>query len=301
MDARARRRDRQRAARARGQRHHLLRLRPEHAAALDRRRRRRGSAARRGAGNTITGIGCATDDLCLLSTDRGDRLLRTRNGGGTAETITASTAALYAAGYTSPTRAVAVGAGGATVISDDAGRNYAPIGGDIAGCFQFGLRLGPAPGIALALGARGQLARTTDDGRTWKAINVATSADMQDTSFTTADQGYALDQRGGLFRTSNGGQSWSPIDPGTTSPPRAVITTGDTVLLAGPRGISRAAAGGEFNAVNARRPPSSTSTAAAARSSPTARRTIMRTTNARTALGHGQAAEPPERVCATSR
>jgi hypothetical protein len=75
---------------------------------------------------------------------------------------------------------------------------------------------------------------------------------MQDTSFTSAEEGYALDQRGGLFRTANGGQSWSPIDPGTTSAPRAVITTGTTVLLAGPRGIRRAAAGGEFDAVNTR-------------------------------------------------
>ena len=71
-------------------------------------------------------------------------------------------------------------------ISDDSGKNYLPIGGDIAGSFQFGLRLGPAPEIALALGARGQLARTTDNGVTWRAINVATSADMQDTSFTDA-------------------------------------------------------------------------------------------------------------------
>ena len=33
----------------------------------------------------------------------------------------------------------------------------------------------------------------------------------------TADDGYALDERGGLFRTVNGGASWQPIDPGTTS------------------------------------------------------------------------------------
>ena len=91
-----------------------------------------------------------------------------------------------------------------------------PVGGDIAGSFQFGLRLGPAPNIALALGARGQLARTTDNGVTWKAINVATSSDMRDTSFSSADDGYALDVRGGLFRTVNGGASWQPIDPGTT-------------------------------------------------------------------------------------
>jgi photosystem II stability/assembly factor-like uncharacterized protein len=203
-------------------------------------------------GNTITGIGCATPDTCLLSTDRGDKLLRTDDGGGSAGAITASTAPIYAAGFASATRAVAAGAGGATVISDDGGSNYAPIGGDIAGSFQFGLRLGPAANVALALGARGQLARTIDNGVTWKAINVATSADMQDTSFTTIDEGYALDQRGGLFRTANGGASWQPIDPGTTSAPRAVITSGDVVLLAGPRGVRRASGGGEFTLSSAK-------------------------------------------------
>jgi photosystem II stability/assembly factor-like uncharacterized protein len=205
-----------------------------------------------GEGNTITGISCADVFNCLMSTDRGDKLLRTSDAGLSADTITASTAPLYAAGFANATRAVAAGAGGATAISDDGGRNYTPVGGDIAGSFQFGLRLGPAPNIALALGARGQLARTIDNGVTWRAINVATSADMRDTSFSTADAGYALDQRGGLFRTANGGASWQPIDPGTTSAPRAVITTGDVVLLAGPRGVRRASGGGAFDLVGSR-------------------------------------------------
>ncbi len=206
---------------------------------------------RRAAGNgtTITGLGCATVDLCLMTTKAGDRLLRTENGGDTAESFIASTAPLYAAGFASPTRAVAAGAGGATAVSDDGGRNYTAVGGDIAGSFQFGLRLGPDPAIAFALGARGQIARTTDNGVTWKALNVATSADMQDTSFSSADNGYALDQRGGLFLTANGGSSWQPIDPGTTAPPRAVIVSGNVVLLAGPRGVRRGVDGGQFELV----------------------------------------------------
>ena len=165
---------------------------------------------------------------------------------------------------------MAVGSGGATAVSNDGGVNYTPVGGDIAGSFQFGLRLGPAPNIALALGARGQLARTTDNGVTWKAINVATSSDMRDTSFSTPDSGYALDVRGGLFRTANGGASWQPIDPGTTSAPLAVITSGDTVLLAGPSAIRRASGGGAFDAVKTREGQPA-STARARRSSPTAR------------------------------
>ncbi|HEX6021049.1 MAG TPA: hypothetical protein VFZ00_03575 [Solirubrobacter sp.] len=198
-------------------------------------------------GHTITGIGCASPDLCLMTVDSGASLLRTENGGQSSAQITASTSPLFAAGFANATRAVAAGAGGATVVSNDGGLNYVPIGGDIAGSFQFGLRAGPTDQIAFALGARGQLARTTDAGTTWRAINVATSADMRDASFSSADAGYALDQRGGLFRTANGGTSWQPIDPGTTAAPRAVMTAGDAVLLAGPRGIRRAAGGGEFS------------------------------------------------------
>jgi photosystem II stability/assembly factor-like uncharacterized protein len=201
------------------------------------------------AGSTITGVSCATDQICLLSTDKGDKLLRTEDAGTTSTPVVASSAPIYAAGFANVNRAVAAGSGGATVISDDSGKNYLPIGGDIQGSFQFGLRLGPTTESALALGAKGQLARTTDNGLTWKAINVATSADMQDASFTDVNNGYALDQRGGLFRTANGGSSWQPIDPGTTSAPQAVIASGQTVLLAGPRGIRRAAQGGEFELV----------------------------------------------------
>ena len=117
------------------------------------------------AGSTITGIGCATDDVCLLSTDRGDKLLRTEDGGATTTPVTAGTARSTPRLRRRRPRGP-LGSGGATVISDDSGKNYQPIGGDIAGSFQFGLRLGPAPEIALALGARGQLARTTDNGAT---------------------------------------------------------------------------------------------------------------------------------------
>ena len=210
--------------------------------------------ARRGAGNGnhITGISCVDANTCLMSVDKGDKLLRTANCGGTADTITAATAPLYAAGLVSPTRAIAAGNGGTTVVSDDAGVTYRAIGGDIPGSFQYGLRLGPGPRIAFALGAAGRLARTDDAGTTWRAINVATSADMQDTSFGTSQSGYEVNVRGELFRTSNGGASWQPIDAGTTQAPKAVIVSGDAVLLAGPRGIRRASDGGAFDLVDSR-------------------------------------------------
>ena len=213
-------------------------------------RRARGRRA-----DTITGISCATLDLCLLTTDRGDRLLRTENGGDTAESITASTAPLYAAGFATPTRAVAAGAGGATAVSDDGGRNYAPVGGDIAGSFQFGLRLGPAP-ERRARARRPRAARAHDRQRR----DVA--GDQRRDLGRHAGHVVLHGRRGLRARPARRPvphrqrrPSWQPIDPGTTAAPRAVITTGDVVLLAGPRGVRRASGGGEFSLAGGARPP----------------------------------------------
>ncbi|HEY3020029.1 MAG TPA: YCF48-related protein [Solirubrobacteraceae bacterium] len=205
-----------------------------------------------GAGQELTSVRCATGDTCLLTVKGGDRLLRTTDGGATVTPITAATQAIFVAAFASPTRVVAGGAGGATVVSDDGGVNYTPVGGDI-GATYVALRRGPSPQIAYALGRNGQLARTADGGANWRALSVPTSAELGDVSFASSELGYALDVRGGLFKTANGGQSWQTLDPGTTAAPLALAALGENVvLLAGPRGVRRQVGGGRFDAVTDR-------------------------------------------------
>jgi photosystem II stability/assembly factor-like uncharacterized protein len=202
-----------------------------------------------GGGQTLTSIGCADPNLCLITTAQG-ALNRTTDGGATATPITASSVPLAGAAFASATRAVAVGAAGQTVVSDDAGVNYTAIGGDVGGSFT-ALRRGPVPTSAFAPGAKGQIALTVDSGVSWKVANVSTSADILDTSWSDAKVGYALDIRGGLFRTLNGGLTWQTLNAGAGAAPRAVVAVpgSDAVLLFGPKGIKRATGGGEFNAV----------------------------------------------------
>ncbi len=202
-----------------------------------------------GAGQTLTSIGCADPNLCLITTAKGE-LNRTTDGGATATPITASSVPLAGASFASAARAIAVGAAGQTVISDDGGINYHAIGGDIGGSFS-AMRRGPVPTSAFAPGAKGQIALTVDAGATWKVANVSTSADILDTSWADAKTGYALDIRGGLFRTLNGGTTWQTLNAGAGAAPRAVIAVpgSDSVLLFGPKGIKRATGGGEFNSV----------------------------------------------------
>src|SRR5439155_782263 len=147
----------------------------------------------------------------------GDRLLRTTDGGVTVTPITAATQAIFAAAFASPSRVVAAGAGGATVVSDDGGINYTPIGTDI-GATYVSMRHGPSPQIAYALGRNGQLARTTDRGATWRKITLPNPSKrkrsplrVRDVDFVDARAGWLLDDAGRLWATRDGGRSWAEI------------------------------------------------------------------------------------------
>ena len=129
---------------------------------------------------------------------------------------------LAAAAFASPTRAVAVGAAGKTVVSDDAGVNYASIGGDIGGSF-LRLRRGPNATSAYAPGEKGQMALTLDGGTTWKVARSRPRRTSLDTSWADPQTGYAIDARGGLFRSANGGASWSTLAPGPGGAAQAVL------------------------------------------------------------------------------
>jgi photosystem II stability/assembly factor-like uncharacterized protein len=164
--------------------------------------------------------------------------------------VTPSTDPVLAAGFASATRVVAGGGSGATVVSDDAGQTFNPIGGRLAGRFT-AVRAGRVGGSAFAPGADGALAKTLDGGRTWARSNVSTSEDVLDVAFPTQLAGFALDVAGGLFRTSDGGAHWKTLDTGTTARPAAVYAASPRdALLIGPRGVRRSTDGGDtFTAV----------------------------------------------------
>jgi photosystem II stability/assembly factor-like uncharacterized protein len=75
-----------------------------------------------GSSANLTSIRCATVQLCVMTTDRGDQLVRTADGGNTATLVTPSPDPVHAAAFASPTRIVAGGELGSTAVSDDAGR-----------------------------------------------------------------------------------------------------------------------------------------------------------------------------------
>ncbi len=196
-------------------------------------------------GNSFRTIDCSSEETCLLTVTGGNQLIRTTDGGKTDTVNTPSSSLIYAAAYANPTRIVAVGESGATVLSSDGGGTFTSASADIGG--QYGrLRTGPGQ-MLLAPGANGDVAISTNGGQAWQVLSTQTSQELVDVSFGTTTLGYALDASGGLQRTTNGGASWQTLSPGTSRKPSAVAAIGEkTVLLLGPVGINRAVGGGAF-------------------------------------------------------
>jgi photosystem II stability/assembly factor-like uncharacterized protein len=193
----------------------------------------------------LRSIQCQTQLLCVMTTEPGTALVRTADGGASAKLVTPSQDPIFAAGFASATRIAAGGATGATAISDDAGLSFSPIGGRLSGTYSR-VRAGGQTGTAFAPGDNGSLAKTIDGGKTWTRGNVATSEDVTDVAFPTAQVGYALDSSGGLFRTGDGGATWKTLDTGTTARPfQLAAPTTSTVILAGPTGMRRSTDSGD--------------------------------------------------------
>jgi photosystem II stability/assembly factor-like uncharacterized protein len=194
-----------------------------------------------GIGFDFTSVRCAAT-TCLTTVAQTSHLMRTRDGGRSFLIIGPSANAVD---FASSARAVAVGANGVTLLSNDGGESFTSISRrlNVSG---FGRLRATSPSLAHIPGTRGALARTTDGGQTWINVGVATSAAVLDSSFPTAERGYALDVEGGLFRTENGGASWGILDTGTSTRPRAVMAPdASVVLLVGPRGVLRSTDGGD--------------------------------------------------------
>jgi photosystem II stability/assembly factor-like uncharacterized protein len=193
-------------------------------------------------GGNLRSIRCATPTLCIITTAAGDRLIRTTDGGDTASQVSASAHQLFAAAFSSATRAVAVGDLGTTVLSNDAGTTYSPIGDFVPG--KFGRMRAVSATLAYATGENGGLARTNDGGQNWTTLGVPTSENIRDIAFVNQSIGYALDAGGGLFRTDNGGSSWRLLDTGDVHAAAIAALDAQRVVLVGPKGIRISTNGG---------------------------------------------------------
>ena len=188
-------------------------------------------------------VRCASATVCLVRPIFSDGIYRTSDGGRSFTKI--GLPPVFALDFASATRAVALGSGGATSLSNTGGASFSQLGSRIEAGALYRVRA-TSTSVAHAIGDAGTLVRTEDGGESWQNVGVPTSNTLGDVWFPTASVGYALDFDGGLFRTENGGGSWSILDTGTNNSPVGVFAPDAShVFLIGPRGVRRSNDGGE--------------------------------------------------------
>jgi photosystem II stability/assembly factor-like uncharacterized protein len=192
----------------------------------------------------LTGVDCADENLCLFTTATGTSIVRTPDGGGTYTQVTPSGAPIRAVDFASPTRAVAAGVGGATVISDDGGLTWRGVGGNLGGALA--TIVARAGGFGYGVGGNA-IAVTADGGESFRTFGIPTPLPIHVAAFIDPDHGYAQDTGKTLWRTSDGGVSWQVLDPGpVTGLLRDIIPlNGNRVILVTRGGIAYSADGGD--------------------------------------------------------
>jgi photosystem II stability/assembly factor-like uncharacterized protein len=205
----------------------------------------------------LTHISCSDVKHCLIATapaggGNTNVLVRTTDGGLTGSLVSASQQNLLAVSFSTASNAVAVGQGGATVLSSNGGETFPTLishrlGVDVSHGFP---RIGQTAMDAYIPGSAGQIAATTNGGESWGVMRVPTSQEIFDVGFPTTEIGYAINKGGTVYRTANGGVTWSILNAGASAKSSLVTTSPSSVLLIGPKGVRRSTnSGASFAAV----------------------------------------------------
>lgn len=191
----------------------------------------------------VTGISCASELVCLVTTNPNTGYLRTVDGGAT---WTISSSALpNATEFIDATNAVAVGNSGAVSISSDAGASFVPATSSAAGSFS-GIRADSSTS-AILYGSVGAIARSTNGGQSWTSFVLPFRAPVLDVTSSSASRIYAL-TAGGIQRSHNGGTSWVKLELGASVRPKAIFAWKPSrVLIVGSRGVRVSTMKGELS------------------------------------------------------
>ena len=174
------------------------------------------------------------------------KLLLSADGGATVNETTIGNKDVNAVSYVDGNRLVAVGNGGVTYVSSDAGANFSRLSSDrIASSFT---QLYNSAGGPIGIGSNGTIGRV-ENGKWILRKTLNTSAAVVDADFSSASKGYVL-QGSSLFQTTDNGVTWKNISTGAPSSVSYISAPDDdTILLFGGFGVLRATNGGAFEKV----------------------------------------------------
>lgn len=196
-------------------------------------------------------LGVAIDGDRALAVGQGGIILR-RDGGlaGGTWTVAASGTAerLFGVTLRPDGVAVAVGAFGTLLRSDDAGRSWTPVAIDWPALLEDAVEphLYAVRGTGdalLAVGEFGLVLRSEDGGRHWTGTRV-TDASLFDLAIDRDGQGLAVGQKGTVLRTADGGTSWTLAALGTDTALLGAWRSGPDARIVGVQSAWRSRDGG---------------------------------------------------------
>ncbi|MDX2187977.1 MAG: YCF48-related protein [Opitutaceae bacterium] len=105
--------------------------------------------------------------------------------------------------------------------------------------FNLFLGLTRAGDSVIAVGDRGSIVRSLDDGRTWTPVPSPTQATLCGVAFVDQERGWACGHEGSLLETRDAGATWT-LRGGVLEPEASALTlhnTGSQLVLAGAFGL----------------------------------------------------------------
>jgi photosystem II stability/assembly factor-like uncharacterized protein len=201
----------------------------------------------------LQGISCSSAESCLIATSLPGRLMRTTDGGLTGTVLPAfaeptdRASSVQAVAFTSADRAVAVGGGGATAVSEDGGATFGiqlSRGVEFDEAFQQPrVRLGASRREAYIAAEHGQIAATGDSGQNWRLLRAPIRKDIVDVAFPRAGLGFIVAHNGTVYRTTDGGRSWKRCGPEGRAPGSLLAPSARIVIVTSAQGIWRSTNG----------------------------------------------------------
>ncbi|MBK7869017.1 MAG: hypothetical protein IPJ75_19585 [Ignavibacteriales bacterium] len=77
----------------------------------------------------------------------------------------------------------------------------------------YGSAVIPSSSTLIAVGTKGVIAKTTDNGSSWILIRTDSTSILNSVHFPTSTVGYACGTNSTLLKTTNGGESWTSLTP----------------------------------------------------------------------------------------
>lgn len=181
-------------------------------------------------------LGVALDRGQALAVGQSGLILR-REGDAWTRVDSGSTERLFGVALGADGTAVAVGAFGTLLRSEDAGRSWQPVKPDWETIMNdaidphlYAARI--VNDTVLVAGESGLILRSRDRGRTWTAA-LTTDASLFDLTMDADGRGLAVGQKGTVVRTTDGGASWTTSTVGTDSALLGVWSSGSRVRIVG--------------------------------------------------------------------